>query len=137
MNLASSFVQDTQKYAIPRSCRSAKGNLLNEERDSPERERIIINVVYVASFVSPGGIQLGTLVYMGNISARDRLVGYSARDTEYIRTREYIMRAVRTLRSIIIQADEPAINERLLSLINVTYVITRTYVSAYACGRAR
>lgn len=52
MNLAEaalSFVQDMQKYAV--LC-FAKRNLLNGAR----RTEIIINVVYVASFVSPGGI---------------------------------------------------------------------------------
>lgn len=97
--------------------------------------RIIINVVYVASFVSPGGIQPGTLICMGNISARDRLVrSLGARDARararalvlsahrraHTHTEEYIMRVIRTLRSIIIQADELTINERLLLLINVT-----------------
>lgn len=52
MNLAEaalSFVQDVQKYAV--LC-LAKRNLLNRAR----RTKIIINVVYVASFVSPDGI---------------------------------------------------------------------------------
>ena len=52
MNLAEaalSFVQDMQKYVV---LRFAKRNLLNKSR----RAKIIINVVYVATFVSPGGI---------------------------------------------------------------------------------
>jgi hypothetical protein len=80
-------------------------------------------VSYLPAVFSPGLSFIWAISRLGI----DSLVtlGERRETRAYIRTREYIMRVVRTLRSIIIQADEPAINERLLSLINVTYVITR------------
>lgn len=63
MNLAEaalSFVQDMQKYVV--LC-FAKRNLLNKAR----RAEIIINIVYVATFVSPGGIHPDSFI-KGNIS---------------------------------------------------------------------
>jgi len=122
MNLgkaALSFVQDMQKYAV--LC-FAKRNLLNGAR----RAKIIINVVYVASFISPGGIHLGSFIRAISRLEIDSFVTRRARSVHAgiigvrIRTQGHINCVIRTLRSIIIQADELAINERLFSLINVT-----------------
>lgn len=124
MNLAEaalSFVQDMQKYAV--LC-FAKWNLLNGART-----KIIINVVYVASFVSPGGIHPNSFIRAISQLEIDSFVTRRARGAHAgiigvrIRTWGYIKRVIRTLRSIIIQADGLAINERLFSLINVTYGI--------------
>lgn len=125
MNLAEaalSFVQDMQKYAV--LC-FAKWILLNGARWA----KIIINVVYVASFVSPGGIHPDSFIRAISRLEIDSFVTRRARGAHAgiigvrIRTWGYIKRAIRTPRSIIIQADELAINERLFSLINVTYEI--------------
>jgi len=128
MNLAEaalSFVQDMQKY--PLLC---KTDLLN----GACRTKLIINVVYVASFVSLGGIHPDSFIRAISRLEIDSFVTRQARGAHTgiislrIRTRDY----VRTLRSIIIQADELAINERLFSLINVTYVV---HVILYANTR--
>lgn len=95
------------------------------------RAKIIINVVYVVSLVSPGGIHprfiykaISRFEIDSFVTRREKLT-IGAR----ICTREYIICVMRTLRSIIIQIDEPAINERLFALINITYVV---YVILYA-----
>jgi len=123
MNLAEaalSFVQDMQKYVV---LRFAKRNLLNKSR----RAKIIINVVYVATFVSPGGIHPDSFIKVISRLKIDLFVTWQTWDTGMIgvriRTRAYIKRVVRTLRLITIQADKLAINEQLFSLINVTYVV--------------
>lgn len=110
MNLAEaalSFVQDTQKYAV---LYFAKRNLLNGAR----RAEIIINVVYVASFVSPSGIHPDSFIRAISRLGIDSFVTRQARGEHagiigvHIRTRGYI-KCIRTLRSIIIQADERAV----------------------------